>query len=187
MTNPIQDSNPFTIVYDALWALARSNPELRKWVPEKNQIDYQKWIGPKKNITDSDYPELSLTSESTFSNIRNTSTSTMVIKEYSWMVITGDYRIDDIFNQISWELFRSMIDWCNVLGSLTWKDKVFVVRANFLTSSEGTLFQDLNKHINGWVITWPFEVEMHFQTSDLIPIKSDFGPHFTYTNPVVGT
>lgn len=167
---PLREDNPLTLVYNKLWELARANPDLMEWINANNQIDFSQWIGGKTSVSTADFPELALTSQSSFSNIRSTSTSTILVKEYSWMLITGDQRMDAVYNQVQWELFRAMIPSCEELVKLTWgnaADKNFVKRANWLTSSEGSLFLDENRNIRGWSFSWPLEVEMHFTTSKL--------------------
>lgn len=164
---PIQEDNPLTLVYSKLWDLISANPKLTEWVNEKNQIDFSKWIGGKTEVSDADFPELALTSQSTFSNVHNTSSSTQLVQEYSWMLITGDHRMDAVYNQVKWELFRAMIPACEELAKLIWENENFVKRTNWLTSSEGSLFVDENRGIRGWSLNWPLEVEMHFTTSKL--------------------
>lgn len=165
---PKPAANPFTLVYDELWSMVTRNKNLDKWLKPNNKIDFQKWLGGKDEISAADLPELTLLVDSTFGNLQSSSNTTSVTKIYSWILVTGDYRIDDIYNQITWELFRSMVDWDKQLCALSWENSTgFVVNTQFLTSAEGTAFADLNRQIQGWACSWPIQVEMRLLTADL--------------------
>jgi len=164
---PLPNQNPFELVFDGLWKLARSNKNLVKWLPQENQIDFQSWIGPKEEHAPADYPQLTLLPESTFSNLKSSSTSTSVDRVYTWNLVTGSFEIDEVYNQIQWELFVAMADVCNCLGKLKWEDENFVKNANFGTSTEGTFSADGADKIRGFSLTWPIEVAMQFTTSKL--------------------
>lgn len=143
------------------------NSALRAWVPEGNRIKFDSSLDPKSMISSADTPEVSLITESTVATIKSTSTSSMIQKNYSWIIATGDYDVDLIFNQVSWELLRVMASWDTDLCDLKWLGKHFVTETRLLSSVEGTGLTDENKSIRGWALTWPFQVDMHFVTETL--------------------
>jgi hypothetical protein len=161
------ENNPFTILYNGCWELFDTNPKLAEWIPEGNRIKYDKSVDPKSNISNADTPELELLTESTVGIIGINSSSTQVTKNFAWVLVSGDYAINDIYHQLSWEIIRVMSSWDTVLCRLQWNNYSFVHKLEMLNSTEGTALETENKHIRGWAFIWPFEVEMHFLTNDL--------------------
>ena len=161
--------NPFTLVYDALWDLAEANSNLMQWIATNNRRKYDSWIGIKENISSADLPELALLTDGGNGIYYFTSSESRFLRYYSWAITTGDYNINGIYNQVCWELYRAMSNFCSVLSQLTWDSRIFVTKANLADLREGTLLTDLNRNIKGWASIWRAEVEMTFSTKSLIP------------------
>ena len=159
--------NPFTMLYDKIWEMIEVNPNIDKLVSSKNKIKYDDWTGVKDNIADADFPELALLSESAITNLMQTSNTTNMIKQYSWVITTGDFRINEVYNQLTWELFRAMMGWDHYLTALVWEDQHFVKRVNMVALNEGTFRMAQNRGIRGWSSIWSFEIECHFVTRTL--------------------
>ncbi len=163
--------NPFSLVYTALWTLAEAEPELTSLVALKNRIRYDVTDDrdpEKRTNTDADLPELVLTATGMSGNLWNTSTTSMVIKRYSWIISTGDFRITERLLPVEWALFKAMHGWKNILSTLVWQDMHFVKRVNLLDIQEGILRPEERRDgPRGWACVWEIEVEMHFNIGSL--------------------
>lgn len=162
--------NPFTLVYDALWRLVQQNPAFTESVPEGNRIRYDNPFDRspvKKNVGAADLPELVLVADTLSANIHATSSSSKVVRQYKWMMATGDFRYSEFLAQLEWQVFTAMCDWQSTLAALCWREKTFVKRADLLSGAAGVSDLNLNRGIAGWSAIWRVELEMHFQTSDL--------------------
>jgi len=166
---PSEYENPFTIVYDKLWQMAEANYVLEKWLDIGNKEKFEKRVGQKKSISTSDTPELILFQNSTTYNLKATSSSTRLSRQYIWGLATGDQRVNAVLNQVSWELFRSMLDWENHLCGLKWDGEPFILQALLIDSNDsppGDL-ASTEKGILGWTSLWTMEVQMQFATDKL--------------------
>lgn len=163
--------NPFDLVFDQLWNLAEASAPLDALVRERNRIKFNKTGDRdplKQTVAVADLPELVLgTNGASAINMHATSCSSMITRRYTWLLSTGDYRVNEILNPVEWAIFCAMTNWKASLGSLTWNSKSFVKRMNFVDVSEGQSDPQLNRGIKGWSALWGCEVEMHFTTSEL--------------------
>jgi hypothetical protein len=163
--------NPFDQVFSALWTLAEASRPLKELVKVGNRIKFNQDDSRdplKQQVADADLSELILTSEGiTAINMHATSCSSMIARQYSWMITTGDYRISYRLNPLEWALYCAMTDWKSVLGSLKWNDYDFVKDMNFVSASEGLSDATRNRGIKGWSALWSCNVKMHFKTADL--------------------
>ncbi len=168
MALPTPYDNPMTRVYDALWDMAEANPTIREYIPENNRIKFSTAIGTKRSISSADTPELMLIPASTSAELQSTSSSSKITHVMTWFLTCGDFRVNDVFHQVYWELFQSMPDWQKTLCALTWgpTSQSFVKELRMLTSSIGVK-EDNNRHIEGWAMEWPMEIDMYFTTKDL--------------------
>lgn len=168
MTLSVVDRNPFTLVRDALWQLPQRHPVFRRLVKEGNKIKFEEpgqQIKPETSTND--MPEVALFSTTAMINMQNTSSSTMCRRSYSWVLNTGDFRLDSVLYQVEWALFVGMTGWQAVLAALTWKGVNFVKVVRMTSVSDGQSDSQRNRGIKGWSAVWTVEVEMHFQTADL--------------------
>ncbi len=164
-------ANPFIQTYDALWALAEESDLLTSLVKVGNRIKLNK-VRPgspiKDEVSQADLPELVLVATSGQPNLRSTSSSSMTIRSYDWLVSTGDMSVSNKLLPVEWALFCAMANWPAILGALTWQGKSFIKRANFTGVSTGFSDPERNRGIAGWSSIWSVEVEMHFSTSDML-------------------
>lgn len=171
-------SNPFTDVYDALWTLAESSQLLTSLVKIGNRIklnsptDYSKI---KDEVSRADLPELMLISSGSSANLRNSSSSSMITRQYEWLISTGNINVIGGLLQTEWALFCAMADWPATLNALTWNNAAFVKRCNIISMSAGISDPERNRGIEGWSAIWGIEVEMHFRTSDLLNVNIGTG------------
>lgn len=163
-------SNPFSLVFDALWDLFETNTELTDLVRPGNRIKYNSTDNRdpvKAEVQDADMPEVILITDGFTSNLYHTSTSTSCKRSYAFVINTGDLRVNYRLNAVEWELFVAMLRWKDVLTSLTWNGLNFVKSVRMLTVSEG-LSDNQQRLMRGWAALWRCEVEMHFKTADLL-------------------
>lgn len=159
--------DPFSLVYKGLWELVDRNNNLDRLVPAGNRIRYDNPAPDKDVISDADTPELSLMRSSTTFDEKTNSSGTGLKAVYTWAIASGSLEIEPVFNPITFELFRSMVDYKCVLCSLQWCDCSFVQDLKLLSSQEATRLQDVNRGLEGWASLLEVEVEMFFQFTKL--------------------
>lgn len=155
------------MVYNGLWTLIERNSYLNELIPENNRIKYETEAQPKESIQDADMPELTLLSGGGGFGKSNNSSQQSCSRQYIWALVTGDLRINPLFNKVQWEIFRSMSDWECVLCELQWCNCPFVEKLVLISTEDGTLMSDLNRNIPGWSSLWTVEVSMQFRRTDL--------------------
>lgn len=163
--------NPFVIVYDALWALALSNKNLEKLVKPGNRISFgsAKNDSPIKDVAGhADLPELLLTQSTATANIHNSSCGIKVVRAYTFILNTGDYRLSANLSQVEWALLCGLCNYKAELLELKWNDKNFVIRPDVVSIATGESDQQRNRGIRGWSAAWSVEVEMHFAKTDIL-------------------
>jgi hypothetical protein len=167
--------DPFSMVYTALWKMAEETPDLIELVKLRNRIRYDTFDRDpeKRNYLDADCPELALHSAGVTGNLWNSSTTSLVQRRYSWVIISGDMRITERLMPVEWALFIAMHGWKEVLGALTWNDKNFVHRASMLDIQEGILRpMEGVEGPRGWSAVWAIQVDLSFDTKDLQALRS---------------
>ena len=164
-------TDPFSLVYDALWDTAVAYDAFADLVALKSRISFNDDANrsPVKNlIAPADLPEVILAPVGGSGDLFHTSCSSMVIKRYMWLISTGDLRVDagKLF-PVEFALMRAMCHWQTRVSPLTWAGNTFVKRLDMLDLSEGESDAERNRGIKGWSALWTCEVEMHFATSQL--------------------
>lgn len=164
------NNDPLSLVYTELWNMAEANCGLTNQVKLHNRIRYdQKDRDPeKRNYNDADTPELALMCAGLGGNICNTSSTSMLSTRYSWIIVTGDLRVNYRMLPVEWALFEAMHLWRERLGKLTWNDKAFCKKLNMLDVQEGILQSDRpHDGPQGWMSIWGIQVDMYFSLTDL--------------------
>ena len=167
-------SDPFSLVHNALWTLLERHKGFTDLVKSGNRI---KFTGAnrapiKDPILTADLPEVRVTPVGGASQVQMTSSSTKVIKKWSVQVSTGDQRVDAVMFPVEWEILRALNDYVSTLTALQWNSKPFVKLCRVTDISEGVSQQDLNRGIKGWSVVWACEVQMWFDSSDLVAVTS---------------
>lgn len=164
------DLDPFTQVFNKLWDLAEASPTLSDMVRPGNRIKYnqQAQRDPiKENVQAADLPELVLAIDSGTGNLHSTSCSSKIVRQYVWMITSGDYRVNFTILPVEWALICSMNDWVHDLGELTWNNDHFVKRLDVVGLASGLSNPDQNRNIRGWSSLVRIEVEMHFSSAKM--------------------
>src|SRR5688572_7926526 len=110
--------DPFSMVYNALWIMIDRNQKILEMIPKGNRIRFDEQNSQKPHKSSADTPELTLISSGGIWNEKNNSSQTSVTRNYIWAITTGDFRINPLYNRLSWELFRSLTDWECILCPL---------------------------------------------------------------------
>lgn len=167
----MNDVNPFTMVFDALWAMLEAHPRFVRDVNDRNRIKFNvsNDRDPLKEVVQvADLPEVCLKAATTTANVMETSSSSKCVNQYQIMVSTGDFRYTAFLAIVEWYIFVAMCGWKTRLASLRWKNKSFVKRVNVINAIQGLSDPKANRNIEGWSCVWQIEVEMHFETQNLL-------------------
>lgn len=162
--------DPFSLVYTKLWTLAESSSDLNSLVLLRNRVRYDLTDRDpeKRTLAEADTPELTLVSTGVSGNMWNTSSSSMCIRRYNWLLVTGDMRITHKLLPVEWALFRAMHGWKTILTALQWEGKPYVKRVALADIQDGILRPETRQEgPRGWACIWGIEVEMHFSIGDL--------------------
>ena len=166
--------NPFDLVFDGLWAMAERSVPLTSLVKVGNRIKFNKQqvrSVVKESVQVADLPELMLVTEGNgLINNHSSSCSSMLVRNYYWMLSTGDERVSYLLNPVQWALYCAMIDYDTTLGALVWPEtngETFVKKCDWLALSEGLSNSQANRGIMGWSAVWRMSVEFWFTTQQL--------------------
>lgn len=166
-----QLANPFTDVYNALWTLLLRNPLVDQMVKVGNRVNFSSLTNRdviKQTVADSDLPELTLIPEGTSDvNLGCTSSTSKIKRRYSFICVTGDYRLAYRLLPLEWFIFASMTGWRETLTALQWHGTPYVKTANLVSLVDGETDSRRVKGLKGWTAIWSCEVEMHFTTAHL--------------------
>jgi hypothetical protein len=174
-------SDPFTMVYDRLWDLLEESSEVTALVKPKNRIKFNEdrvWNPIKDEISNADTPELVLAVQTSEINLLNSSSSSMITKQYQFLISTGNMHLSQKLFPLEFAIFAAMANWCGVLTTLRWPEdapRSFVTRANLVSAEHGLKDLDKDRGIAGWSAVWTAEVRMDFRTSDLISYGAGTG------------
>ena len=157
MTTP---SNQFQLFNDELWSMLEEDP--RFTVKEGNKIKFTGTREPiKREHSTADYPEVMLVPEGGVANLCNTSSTSEVTKNYSWVISAGDFRYEKI-SYLEWAIYAGMLAWKDRLSVLTWEDNIFVTSANITDTNLDQIEQQRTRGIPGWISVWTIRVNMYF-------------------------
>lgn len=160
--------DPFTQVYKALWELAAGFTPFTDLVRLRSRINFAEEgnRAPIKHlIASGDLPEVVLIPAGGVANLHATTTTSTVTKRYTWLISTGDLRVEEgkLF-PVEFALVRAMCNWQSTVCALTWNGDQFAKRCDLLDVNEGESDAERNRGIAGWSAVWSCEVEMHFST-----------------------
>jgi len=168
-------TDPFSLVFDALWQMVDDSVPLTQLVRLGNKIKFNKQYDRaplKENVSDADLPELILTTMGVLeANMYHSSCDSLIRRNYQWLLSTGDIRTNYRLFPVQFALFCAMHDWQGVLSSLLWNNKTFIKACRWGTLSEGISNPQLNRGIEGWSSIWNISVDMIFASSDLRAIN----------------
>ncbi len=167
----IAQSNPLKLLYDASWKMVRRNRRLMELVKPGNQIEFKKAVELKEATSHADFPELALFITGGNADFQSTSSMSAMTKMLSWQVTTSNLVIDS-YNEISWELYRSLLQWDTILCSLYWPNNDFIThnfvkKCTTINIDEGLNIDQNSRELKGWTGILGMEVLMMFSTPKL--------------------
>lgn len=159
--------NPFTLTYDALYQTAVDNTILQKYIRPKNFVKLDSETLRKTGVNTADLPELLLTQTSVSGQVIASSSTSAVSVTYVFAAAIGSWDLAGLSSEIQWGLLTTSANWCANLGKLTWKNFTFIhnVELGEVAITLGDF--EANRGISGWSLTWPLQVNMRLQTSEL--------------------
>ena len=164
----VDERDPFTVLYEGLWALVLRCDYVADNVKVGSRIDWSATINPvRHNIAAADLPELALLPVSGEANLHMNSSTSRVIRTYTWMLSTGNFKLAASLFPMQFAIMQAMAGWKSSLTALTWSKKQFVKRLDLRDFKDGESDAKLNRGIQGWSSLLNVEVEMLFTTSDL--------------------
>ena len=171
------NTSPFSMVFDALWSMLDDSHLITALVREGNKVRFNtdNIRNPIKDaISTNDVPELILISEgSTLINLHATSCTSQINRRYSWLISTGDMRVHSSFYDVEWAVFVSMLNWKSIVSPLTFGGNTFAKKLDLIDATNGLSDPERNRGLKGWSAVWRAEVEMHFNTKQLLEILEE--------------
>jgi hypothetical protein len=164
-------NNPFNMTLTALWDMLLAHPQFLRDVKEQNRIrfDVAGNRDPLKgSVQTGDLPEVCIATSAVTANVMETSSTSMCRRTYTIMISSGDYRYTEILGAVEWQIWVALCGWKRSFGALKWNGQSFIKKANVTTANQGLSNPEQNRNIRGWSSVWSVEVEMHFNTADLL-------------------
>ena len=160
--------DPFSLVYDTLWDMLEEDARF-DIVKDGNKLKFNcnDREPVKTQMSTEDYPEVALMAENITGNLCNTSSTSRIVRNYSWVISAGDYRYSEIF-PIEWAIFTGMLAWRYRLSVLKFGEVNFVTNCNLIDSNFQQVENQRRRGIAGWVAVWSIFVEMHFATNQIV-------------------
>lgn len=163
------DTDPFTLVYNALWEAVDSSTILTELVRQGNKIKFIKELAdhdPRKvSGLSGQAPELMLIPDSFDTNFDSTNTGTGIQKIYNFVIRTTDRLLNKSLFPVEWALYLALINGRKEISKVTYKQKTFVTNVRIL-QAEAKL-PEQNSSIAGWRCVWVVEVSMEFDKNVL--------------------
>ena len=165
------ETDPFTKVFNALWALADASVPLNNLILPGNKIKFnlaQNRDPQKDSVLTADLVELMLsTTGIAETNLSHSSCDVSVKRQYAWMITSGDFRVNHLLYPVEWALVCAMADYESVLAPITYDGLQYVKLCRINTAVEGISNALQNRGIRGWSAIWACTVEMYFKRSIL--------------------
>jgi len=159
--------DPFSLVYNELWSMMEEDQRFEVKAGNKLKFNENDRNPGKTNLSSADYPEVALMAENISGNLCNTSSTSMIRRNFSWVVSSGDYRYTEIF-PLEWSIFTGMLAWRYRLTALRWEGQQFVINCNLNDSNFNQIDAMRRRGVEGWIAVWSIYVEMHFATSTIV-------------------
>ena len=164
-----QEPDPFSKLHDAIASIVSNSQAFRALVKEVNFIDFdeEKKQPIRSNVQGGNLPEVMLTCTGNIEgNLSNSTTSTKLVRQWQFLVSTGDLRIKRLLNPVEFAITAAMSNWPEFV-KLKWKDKSFVKAVRFVNSVTGISDAKLNRGIEGWSAVITLNFDLYFRTTDL--------------------
>jgi len=163
------ETNPFILLYDALWELLESYAGFTDLVRLGNRIKFSgdNRAPVKQEMQSADLPEVRLVCTGGTPHVQRTSGSSSCTKTFSVQIATGDQRYNESLFPVEWAIYKAMARWQSILGALIWEGESFVKQCQPVSSRIGLAEFDVARGIKGWTSVWEIEIDMWFSTAIL--------------------
>lgn len=163
------ERDPYTMVYDCLWARLESHYQFANLVRRGNRI---KWStndrDPEKEaLMDSDVPIVSIVMQSSAPHPHATSTSSVDVIRIEIQARTGDKRLQYRHDPLRWAIYRALTHFAEYLYALRWHGQQIVRLARPTTITEGMIAGPESGNLKGWQCLWSCEVHMWWNSESL--------------------
>jgi len=165
------ETDPFSKVFNALWALADASGPLNDLILPGNKIKFNlpdNRDPQKSSVLDADLAELMLSTNGIpETNLSHSSCDVSIKRQYSWLITTGDFRTNYRLFPVEWAIICAMSNYEATLAALTYEGVGYVKLCRINTGVEGISNALANRNIRGWSAIWACTVEMYFKRSIL--------------------
>ena len=155
--------DPFTQVYDAIWAVLETNSTFKNLVKPGNRIKYTSSDEtPKKRETlNSDFPEVEIKPSDGDIQYSFTSSSVLFNRSFDLILTAGSQRANAVLFPLEWIILRIFFDAKETLGL------DFVAKVDLTAWECGNEEQDEKRGTPSWVSILTIEVSMAIARTDV--------------------
>ncbi len=178
---PSSSTDPFTLVFCALWDALENAQGVVGFVAPGNRI---KWLGftkePRKDehATQSDKPELRIDPGEPFAEPELTTGTNILRVKWRVLIATDAQQLDRLGNNmqgasilaVQWEIFRALIGWQQPIKALTWQGSPFVHKVKMGVPFLALENKELNRGTVGWSAGWNYETWLNFNVIQNLPV-----------------
>ena len=156
--------DPFTAIYDRLWALVRDR--MSTLVDKGNRIIFDGTASPlKSSVQHQDLPELILSPTGGTSASEVTSSQFEITPQYQWLLSTGSYDIRKKLFPLQWHLHLLMMYFRRTAGTVQFDGRSFIKDVRLLNQVTGDSNPEANRGIKGFSTLLVFECLCRFPRS----------------------
>ena len=162
--------DPVNKTIDELWALFLADSDFVALVKAANTIQYNSETDDnqvKATLSFADLPEVAIIYTGGDCNINESSSSSKLFANFQVLINTGENRLTVLATKLSWLTLCKITSWRTQLAALTWYGQGFIKAIRMPTVTVGESNPQRNRNINGWVVMWNVQMEMHFRTTQL--------------------
>lgn len=162
--------DPVNKTIDKLWQLFLADSDFASLVKAANTIQYNSATDDnqvKATLSAADLPEVAILYTGGDCNLNNSSSSTKLTANFQLLINTGENRLTVLATKLMWLSLCNINKWQTELMALTWYGAQFIKVVRMPTVTVGESNPQRNRNINGWVVMWNVQMEMHFKTSQL--------------------
>lgn len=158
--------DPLTLVYEGLWELVEDFKPFADEVRVGNRIKMSgKSRDPEKEyVTTADLPQVKLVPSGGETNLHSSSNQTQMIRRFSFIIDTGDKRVDYLHFPLQWHIVCVMCNWKMRIGGMKWNGHHFLTDLQIPSVEEGESDPDANDDIEGFTSIATIEATMLFAT-----------------------
>ena len=159
-------TDPFTQVYDRLWALLEADGGFAARVRKGNRINLQAASSGstdprRQSVQDGDLPEVTLEQTGGPVDLFDTSGSAAIVEHYEVRITTGDPRPHKALNPVKWRVLKALSRTANNLGL------PFVRHVHVTAATDRTADRKLDRGTAGWSAVITVRVEMAVTRAEL--------------------